>query len=212
MNARAADVLHELESTHSTPDRPRKLVGIALLIAAASFSVLLVLTWRRSRVYEYRSSRDGLTDVANRRQLERDLDVRAPELVAVLMIDIDHFKVLNDSYGHAAGDRALVAVAGAISSALRSGDVVYRYGGEEFCALLPDADLDTAAAVAERMRSAVELLDFTGAEYLDGARLTVSVGVGVGTPRPTVVDADRALYAAKTAGRNRIMLASQVAG
>jgi diguanylate cyclase (GGDEF)-like protein len=188
----------------SSPAGARRLVGIALILAVTSVSFVLLATWRRSRRFERHSSKDVLTDLSNRRQLDRDVTAYADNRVAVLMIDIDHFKSLNDTLGHAAGDLALVSVARCIASTVRAGDLAYRYGGEEFCVLLPDTDLAAATAVAERVRSAVQDLDIDGAERLPNGRLTVSIGVAVDTPRAGINEADQALYAAKNGGRNRI--------
>jgi diguanylate cyclase (GGDEF)-like protein len=190
--------------TASSTDVARRIVGFALIVAVASISMVLFVTWRRSRRFEQRSSKDALTGIANRRQLDDDVTAYGNTRVAVLMIDIDHFKMLNDTAGHAAGDHALVCVAKCLASAVRSGDLAYRYGGEEFCVLLPDADLDSAKVVAERIRSAVEDLDITGTAGLPNGRLTVSIGVAVDAPQPAITDADRALYAAKNNGRNRV--------
>ena len=114
----AQDVSAKIEAAHALDDlargyRPRRvrpawrrLVGSALIAAVVSVSLVLLATWRRSRRFEQRSSKDVLTDLANRRKLDEDLATHASEPVAVLMIDIDHFKKLNDTLGHAAGDHA----------------------------------------------------------------------------------------------------------
>ena len=157
---------------------------------------------------------DELTKLGNRRRLDHDLDetVRASALdgtpVAFAMLDVDHFKQFNDTHGHAAGDRALQAVADVIAVNVRDGDVVYRYGGEEFSILLPNATPDEAAQVAERVRQAVENAPIDGEETQPGGTLTVSVGVSsLPAPGPAVMAqrADQALYEAKQAGRNRVV-------
>ncbi len=151
---------------------------------------------------------DPLTSLANRRKLESDLAQverrRTSEgPVAFAMVDVDHFKSFNDTYGHAAGDEVLRRVAAVISGMVRDSDVVYRYGGEEFSILLPGATAEEARIVAERVREAVEGLD------VPGGRVTVSVGVAdaVGGLEGLALRADGALYAAKQAGRNRVHLA-----
>ena len=126
---------------------------------------------------------------------------------SLLFVDLDHFKSFNDTYGHLAGDSALVAVAAALGQQLRATDLVSRFGGEEFCVFLPDTPAEKAAEVAERLRGAVaacEMADPT-------ARVTISVGA-VSTPREhggtelveALTAADRALMTAKLAGRNRV--------
>ena len=157
---------------------------------------------------------DELTKLGNRRRLDHDLEetVRAAALdgtpVAFAMLDVDHFKQFNDTHGHAAGDRALQAVAEVIALSVRQGDVVYRYGGEEFSILLPNASPDEAAQVAERVREAVEVAAIEGEETQPGGTLTVSVGVSsLPAPGPAAMAdrADQALYEAKQAGRNRVV-------
>ena len=121
------------------------------------------------------------------------------------MIDVDHFKRFNDTHGHPAGDDALRAVAAIIGRQVRKDDVAYRYGGEEFCVLLPDTDAASAAVVAERIRRAIET-----AELPVNAKVTASVGVAAGAAEEItgMLDrADGALYDAKDAGRNRISIA-----
>lgn len=159
---------------------------------------------------------DGLTSLGNRRRLDGDLettlsDALADDLpVAFAMIDVDHFKTFNDTHGHEAGDRALQAVARTIAETVRTSDVVYRYGGEEFSVLLPGATLDEATAAAERMRAAVEAVRIEGEETQPGGRLTISVGVSTldaGDANGIKTRADEALYEAKARGRNRAVVA-----
>ena len=126
------------------------------------------------------------------------------------MIDIDHFKRVNDEHGHAVGDLVLCHAARCIEIALRPGDLCARYGGEEFCILLPDVDADMAARVAQRICAAVSAAPFK----LDtGATLALSVSIGVAgwdqqSPLRTLLDAaDGALYQAKRQGRNRVVTA-----
>jgi len=153
---------------------------------------------------------DPLTGLGNRRRLDRDLGEIGPErgrAVSFLMIDIDFFKQFNDRFGHPAGDALLRDVGDAISGAVRSGDIAYRFGGEEFSVLLPDTDAATALSVAERVRQAVAAIEPpAGTEHI-----TVSVGVCVGSPAMTssqlIDEADRALYDAKRSGRDRVTFA-----
>jgi diguanylate cyclase (GGDEF)-like protein len=151
---------------------------------------------------------DGLTGVANRRRLDRDLTEHAGNAAAlagttsVIMVDLDHFKQVNDVHGHRVGDEVLVQIGALLTRLVRRGDVVYRYGGEEFCVLLPNATTDEARRVADRIVTTVRTVKLP-----DGAAVTVSVGIAEGTPdgvADTLAIADRAMFAAKSAGRNRV--------
>ena len=146
---------------------------------------------------------DGLTGVANRRRLDRDLATHATGAgpTAVIMVDVDHFKQVNDRYGHQIGDDVLKAIGNLLSDYVRRDDVVYRYGGEEFCILLPEATQDDARAIADRIVTAARSIQLP-----DGTHVTVSVGIADGAAANvagTLETADRALYAAKSGGRNR---------
>ena len=156
---------------------------------------------------------DALTGLLNRRAfLERAAEVpkRTTEPPALLMLDLDHFKAVNDRFGHAVGDRALQAVAERWRRLLRDSDVIARVGGEEFAVLLPGTGQATAAAVAERLREAVG--DTPLAIGGHSLALTASIGAAVAEPADHDFDAvlqraDRALYAAKAGGRNRVVFA-----
>lgn len=162
---------------------------------------------------------DALTGVPNRHFFTEALtrawrDERRTEPQAILMIDIDHFKLLNDRYGHPVGDGCLREVARILQRNLaRPDDVLARYGGEEFIVLLRDCTAVGAQAVAERLRSAVQHLRLDNASSPE-LMVTVSIGVATGdlsdgtTAEQMVEDADRALYEAKISGRNRVKLAT----
>ena len=163
---------------------------------------------------EARASTDALTGLPNRRYFDEFCGLlarrrRSGDAVGVLMVDIDRFKLLNDTYGHAIGDEVLRTVAGAIVSAVREDDVPARYGGEEFVVLLRNPGPEVALEVGERVRSAVAHLDL---EPFGVAGVNVSVGVAVSdrADQPIgdlIVQADQALYRAKRAGRNRVVAA-----
>ncbi|MBJ7332343.1 MAG: GGDEF domain-containing protein, partial [Solirubrobacteraceae bacterium] len=162
---------------------------------------------------------DPLTGMLNRTALEtratelRHQSSQTGERVGMLVLDLDHFKHVNDTYGHAIGDQVLQETAYRLRKRLRAFDLAYRVGGEEFVILLPGADTPHAEGIAEELRCAVR------AEPVAGVDVTVSVGVAISeTDRPfsfeQVFDAaDEALYAAKDAGRDRVCVAGQpVAG
>lgn len=208
-------------------------------LLAASF-VLLVLLAESGMLYrqlvlltaklQRMTMQDALTGIANRRAFDGALDaewrlaLRSGLPLSLMMIDIDHFKAYNDSYGHVEGDNCLKAVAGALrAGAPRATDLVARWGGEEFVVLLPQTDTDNATQLAERLRQAVAALAIPCPASPTG-KVSVSIGVAgfclphlehphdycAGHTSPTVLveTADRMLYAAKAAGRNRVVAES----
>ncbi|MEE9278015.1 MAG: GGDEF domain-containing protein, partial [Dehalococcoidia bacterium] len=205
-------------------------VLLPALLALAFVSVHAVSERRRRSSYEWdlirtnlslretaaameRQARsDALTGLDNRRswyeKLEREWQrsERYGRPPAVIMLDLDNFKEINDDYGHAVGDELLVVVAETLRRNLRASDVIGRLGGDEFAVLLPEASAIAAQVVAEKMRCSVEL-------SAAGAAVTASAGVASGSCEE-IIDAhallrsaDRALYDAKAAGRNRVVLA-----
>jgi diguanylate cyclase (GGDEF)-like protein len=172
---------------------------------------------------EQLSTTDPLTGVANRRRLEEVLDAewrraeRTGRPLAIAMIDIDRFKWYNDRFGHAAGDRCLLTVATDLSAHVRDGDVVARYGGEEFAIVMPEADLDTAIHIAERLRTGIVALA-EPARPPDQPTVTVSIGVAAAVPsagdkwEKLVKRADVRLYQAKRAGRDQVQPTAQSNG
>ncbi|HEY4754045.1 MAG TPA: diguanylate cyclase, partial [Candidatus Limnocylindrales bacterium] len=164
-------------------------------------------TWQAATV-------DPLTGIANRQAVLGRLDVelaratRYRRPLAIVMVDLDHFKRLNDTHGHAAGDAVLRQVAQRLADNVRSVDVIGRFGGEEFLAVLPETDADAAASLAEKLRRVVA---GTPVRLSDGHEVTVTLSAGVaGGPgealRPEILvrDADAALYSAKALGRNTV--------
>ncbi|MFO7177137.1 MAG: diguanylate cyclase [Pseudomonadota bacterium] len=154
---------------------------------------------------------DPLTGVLNRRSLEQAMNerCRGRSRFGVLFMDIDHFKSINDLYGHDIGDRVLALIAGSLRSALRPEDTVGRYGGEEFVALIADAGLESTRLVAERLRQQIEMLPPV---ERGPSGVTLSVGCTVFDPQKQrdsceelLRRADAALYAAKRGGRNRVV-------
>lgn len=168
---------------------------------------------------EQLSTTDPVTGLANRRRLEEVMTAewqraaRSGEPLGLAMVDVDHFKVYNDHYGHAAGDRCLQRVAAELSRNVRDTDLAARYGGEEFAIVMPNTDVNTALQVAERLRAAIVTLAEPHSLVPDQI-VTVSVGVAATVPTPDglvenlMEQADVELYRAKRAGRNRVRIAA----
>jgi len=184
-------------------------------VAAVQRANMMESTRADNRRLEALAQTDPLTDALNRRALTERLNAelerarRYDSTVTLLMIDIDHFKRINDTYGHLVGDDVLMALAALLQHEVRSVDLVARYGGEEFVIVLPETREDGAVAFAERIRERIEIHAFS----LDaGPTLQVTASIGVATfpaPRVATVEdlfmrADQALYRAKAEGRNRV--------
>lgn len=194
-------------------DLEARLIAAARVVRAYRRLALSNVELRHDSQTYFRAARvDPLTHLANRLRLDEDLALldaqraRYGRPISVAMCDIDQFKRYNDHHGHLAGDEALRRIAGAIRHSLRTGDHVYRYGGEEFLVILPEQTEETAAAAMERVRAAVEALAIAHAP--GAARPVVTISIGL-TPvdaakdravRDAIARADRALYAAKAAG------------
>jgi two-component system, sensor histidine kinase LadS len=195
-----------------------RAMEVSVMCEASLWALALGIRMRRHRDDRAQAlamaNRDALTGVYNRRGfLEHarplfDAATRAATPVGVLMVDIDHFKALNDRHGHEAGDQALIAVARRLSTVARETDVLARWGGEEFLLLLPGTTATEAARLAERLR--IVLAD-TPVDIGNGesVRLTASIGVGCASSCDSldalIRQADAALYAAKDGGRNRVV-------
>ncbi len=189
---------------------------------AASYSVTLVVSALLAYVFAYRSSmqrqqlealalKDALTGACNRRALIGELErtkktfERGRTTFGLLVLDIDHFKKVNDRHGHIAGDKVLMRLAGLLEQSVRAADRVFRYGGEEFVIIATPTSRDSLAAMAENLRGAAERT-----LEVDGTRLTVSIGGALLRPGESMEAwfsrADTALYSAKDAGRNRAVV------
>lgn len=163
------------------------------------------------------SLKDPLTGLANRRHfhavLERSIDIvaRSGESMLLLMLDIDHFKSINDTHGHLAGDQVLQAIANSLTGCVRPMDTVARYGGEEFAVILPSCRPAFGLAVAERIRQAIATLSISVAPLVS-LNVTISIGGAYApewvrsTPGLWIDRADQKLYRAKTEGRNRAVI------
>jgi len=164
---------------------------------------------------------DEMTGLHNRRYVTAHLDtmlaraVQGEKPLAVLMIDIDHFKSVNDTYGHPVGDEVLVELASRVKRNVRGFDLSARLGGEEFIVVMPETGLDMATTVAERLRAKIAGQPFTVSAEVRQLPITISIGIscviGEGdTPDALIERADRALYAAKNTGRNRVVRADMM--
>jgi diguanylate cyclase (GGDEF)-like protein len=194
---------------------PLSMVAAAILVALGVADRLREQRRALSEA-ERRAQTDPLTGVLNRRSLIERLDAaclraRARGLpIALLFIDLDHFKLINDSYGHAAGDACLGAIIGPIQAELRQSDVIGRWGGEEFVVILSSADVTAARPIAERICNRVADTRVEG--FGPPIKLTCSIGVATSDTlgvwgEPLIALADAAVYAAKRSGRNRVQVA-----
>jgi len=171
---------------------------------------------KANSVLQRQAEVDGLTGLANRRHLDRHLGMeiarctRTLSPLSVIMADLDYFKAYNDHYGHIAGDNCLKKVAKALSGTIsRSNDLASRYGGEEFCIVLPDTDRQGVAHVAEQLRVTIEQLNIP--HVRNGGSVSMSLGTSTTVPdnncsaERLLKGADKALYEAKQSGRNRVV-------
>jgi diguanylate cyclase (GGDEF)-like protein/PAS domain S-box-containing protein len=176
---------------------------------------------RRTEELERISMSDPLTGIANRRRFDELLEiewargVRSGQPLSVILIDVDHFKSLNDHLGHARGDDCMIAIAQALQGiSSRCSDLVSRYGGDEFVFLLPETDSAGAERLAEKTRAAIAALTLLNPGAPGVGKVTLSVGLATtipslqAAPRQLLEDADQAMYAAKRQGRNRVVLST----
>ncbi|MBU1307589.1 MAG: GGDEF domain-containing protein, partial [Alphaproteobacteria bacterium] len=168
----------------------------------------------REQDWKWRALTDSLTALPNRRAFERGmLGLRSPHSEAALVvIDLDHFKVVNDTFGHAAGDRVLQQVSKALRASLRDRDMLSRLGGEELAVLLPDTNANVARQVAERLRACIDdlAIDWQGETIGISASFGVALALGTVPTAALFAQADAALYAAKHAGRNRVVFSGDM--
>ena len=208
----SGEVIGSVLVRHPESAVPRADEGRISLTVAQAAPVLANL--RNLALAEFRANNDSLTGLPNKRASEDTFKRmiaqahRSVATLAVMMLDLDHFKRINDRFGHGKGDEVLAAVGAAIQECLRDSDFAGRFGGEEFLILLPDTDVEGASRFAERLREAIGSITVVGVE----TEITASLGVAEliehgGTPQGLLREADRALYAAKAAGRNRGVVA-----
>ena len=192
-------------------------LAVLLLTTAGSFGMFWMEIQYLHVELARQAARDSLTGMLNRGsflvEFERELARvrRGGTVLSVAMFDLDHFKRLNDTHGHPAGDEVLRSMAASMQASIRQPDILGRYGGEEFALLMPDTDADMAMRVAERIRTAVQL---HGVEW-NAQRLSITVSGGVAAfashgvgADALIAAADAALYEAKRAGRNRVLQAA----
>ena len=210
------DAVHQCMTTRGVHKRRVSMITSQML---GSFGFVLMCNDRANKELVRLAAEDSLTGVFNRRTFEQHATLafqqsqRSGRPVALLLIDGDHFKLINDEFGHAAGDAALRRYVQIFHDELRAGDVVGRIGGEEFAVLLPDCAEGEAGDLGERLRAAIETHDFRH----EGRAIPLRVSVGVAALQADdsafeamLRRADRALYAAKNAGRNRVVAASRL--
>jgi diguanylate cyclase (GGDEF)-like protein len=184
------------------------------LMAFAAQSAVAIENAQLFEQAYYLSVTDPLTELINRRhffevvQLEFERALRYRRTLSVMMVDVDHFKNINDSFGHAMGDLVLREIATRIKRTLRTNDIVARFGGEEFIVLMPETNLVQGCQVAERVRHAVS--DVPIEKEVGTVQITLSIGVAEMNEKSSnmdqlIKDADEALYAAKATGRNRVV-------
>jgi diguanylate cyclase (GGDEF)-like protein len=198
--------LHTADSVQPDEDLMRMLADMASTVRPAIDEYLKHLVQsQQSAAYREASLTDPLTGLANRRAL---ITGGPSGDYALISLDLDHFKAVNDTFGHAAGDTVLTRVARVLTASVRDGDTVFRLGGEEFLIVLPSADETSATAIAERVRTSVRDIDFTG--LAPGGRITVSEGIssavnaGPAEFHDAMELADSALYESKDTGRDKI--------
>jgi diguanylate cyclase (GGDEF)-like protein len=233
---RIGEVRGGISVTFDVSDTERKMArnrfGFIGLGIAASLALLVIVLFLISRLagslskayntIEKMSITDDLTQVFNRRHFHARLDeeiaraLRYGHPMSLLMMDIDHFKTINDRYGHQTGDDVLKAISALFRSNTRSADIVTRYGGEEFVVLLPETEKETARVTADKLRAAIERQAFTSP---DRSPIHVTASFGVASLHMTdqntadmadrmVKMADDAMYQAKQTGRNRVVVSS----
>lgn len=215
---RIATALRESGSDLMAPNAAQSVFFLLFLLmaTAASFGIFWMENQHLHHELAKRAAHDSLTGMLNRgsfmSEFERSLSRarRGGDALGVAMFDLDHFKRLNDSHGHQAGDEVLREVTASIRGCIRQPDILGRYGGEEFALVMPETDAEVAMRVAERVRTAVQA---RGVQW-QGRRLSITISGGVAafpghgdSADALIAAADAALYAAKRAGRNRVALA-----
>jgi diguanylate cyclase (GGDEF)-like protein len=194
-------------------------LGAVLILFVGTLALQTAIEIKRMSTLQYESVTDHLIGIHNRRYLDRRTDEeisrarRYDMQLSLLLLDIDHFKIVNDNYGHQIGDRVLMSLGQLLFREVRDTDIVARYGGEEIAVLAPHTSVSSAIELAERLRRSVEKSSMVPAnEYEKRQAITITVSIGVAGLDKQTVDhqslihrADKALYGAKQQGRNRVV-------
>jgi len=209
------------EGAYDYITKPVDVNEVRIIVKRAAERYRLLKEVKEKEIYKELAITDGLTEVYNRhyfnqtlpRELERAKRYKIP--LSFLMVDVDHFKKFNDTHGHLAGDWALKRVSQAIIGSIRTPDMVFRYGGEEFAVVLPETNKPDAIAVAERIRVNVSLTRFPDSGMMSGQHLTVSIGactfpIDAQNFEEVIDNADKHLYSAKRLGRDRICFSNEL--
>jgi diguanylate cyclase (GGDEF)-like protein len=206
------DVFYEYTRQHEELELDELVLTFGI-VSSLSISVFAVRRWAEAARRLGQANTDSLTGLFNRRkgwevleyEIVRSERYRRP--LSIILLDIDHFKTVNDTHGHLAGDRVLQAVANGARETIRSVDILIRWGGEEFVVLLPETDLEAALLTAERLRAAIAEIRIK----VPNEELSVTASIGVtrkdeNTPdlETFIARADQALYIAKYKGRNQV--------
>ncbi|MEO6923104.1 MAG: GGDEF domain-containing protein, partial [Bryocella sp.] len=200
------------------------LVLYVVTAIGVAFGFFWLTTMKFSLQLEDAAGTDPLTRLYNRRTFLRACEIemsnsqRARRTFSILMLDLDHFKQINDRYGHPVGDMALVATVKCMTESVRGMDTIARWGGEEFAVLLPNCNRVNALELAERIRGNLERLALPVPKRAnaEGEKVTLTATIGVAMCQTTdtvnslISRADQAMYAAKAAGRNRVLSASEI--
>jgi diguanylate cyclase (GGDEF)-like protein len=215
---RAIGVLSATDKTDGTSFTRQDVAALRVMSGIAALALVAVRTDAEARRLAHAATVDSLTGVFNRQYFDLRLlqEVerarRASSALTILMIDIDDFKVINDTHGHPVGDAVLQVVAGILASVVRVFDVCARYGGDEFAIVMPNSERASAAASAERIRESMATSCAADARLAGASRVTVSIGVATmiagETPEQIVQRADESLYHAKAAGKNCVRVAA----
>jgi diguanylate cyclase (GGDEF)-like protein len=216
----ASDTLQPVEHLTSWNLNELTFLACMLSVLAINFGFIAMVNQRLAELLEYSAGHDWLTGTMNRKKLEQTAETMAAKMVkskrsqAMLLMDLDKFKLINDTYGHLFGDTVIKAFSEVVKDNVREVDLIGRYGGEEFCVLMPDSSEDEALILAERIRRKFQATPIIFNDKQ--VKCTVSIGVCDssivdGSFKDMFSAADQSLYAAKNSGRNKVFAYSRLA-